>query len=185
MLIKSDFAGEETSVQNARDAFAGLEHIDHITSVIDRLEAMVETAKEEGKRPHDVLSDCHMLFLGPPGAGKTEAAKRFAKMLMQLELLPTDRFEYTTAGNLIDRYIGGTGNNTLEAMRRAKGGVLFIDEAYAMLPGKGNWFGKEILHCLLENVTTEEFKGKIIIILGGYEDAITQLFAMNPGFQSR
>lgn len=55
--------------------------------------------------------------------------KRFAKMFKQLNLLPSDRFEYTTAGNLIDRFVGGTGNNTVEAMRRAKGGVLMIDEA--------------------------------------------------------
>ena len=53
---------------------------------------------------------------------------------MQLEVLPSDRFEYTTAVQLIDRYVGGTSNNTIAAMRRAKGGILFIDEAYGMLP---------------------------------------------------
>jgi len=140
LLVREDFAGEETSLQKARDAFAGLDNIEHIEVIIDKLEALVQTAKEEGKKPHEVLADCHMLFLGPPGVGKTTCSKRFAQMFKQLELLPSDRFEYTTAGNLIDRYVGGTSNNTLEIMRKSKGGILFIDEAYAMLPGKGNWY---------------------------------------------
>lgn len=106
-------------------------------------------------------------------------------MLKQLEVLPSDRFEYTTAGQLIDRYVGGTSNNTTEAMRRAKGGILFIDEAYGMLPSKGNWFGGEIMQALLDNVTSEEYKGKIVVILGGYKEHVEELFAVNPGFQSR
>jgi hypothetical protein len=178
LLRQEDFSVEILSSTLARAAFAGLEHMGHIDAVLDRLEALVATAKEEGKKarthllslslsqppflpspplsqPHHVLSDCHMLFLGPPGTGKTTCAKRFATMLKQLEVLPTDKFEYVTASNLIDRYIGGSGNNTVAALRRAKGGILFIDEAYGMLPGKGNWFGGEICQALLDNVTTE------------------------------
>ena len=219
LLREEDFSVEKLSSSAARAAFAGLEHMGHVDAVLDRLEALVSTAKEEGKKPHEVMADCHMLFLGPPGSGKTTCAKRFATMLKQLEVLPTDKFEYVTASNLIDRYIGGSGNNTLAALRRAKGGILFIDEAYGMLPGKSNWFGGEICQALLDNVTTEgmlpipfslslplllaltpslslspfpplsalspEFKGKIIIILGGYEEHIQKLFAVNPGFQSR
>ena len=128
LLLPGDFAGEEVSLEKARDAFNGLDHIEHILAVLNKFEALVETAKDEGKKPQEVISDCHMLFLGPPGTGKTTFGKRFAQMLKQLEVLPTDRFEYTTAANLIDRYVGGTSNNTLEVLRRAKGGILFIDE---------------------------------------------------------
>jgi hypothetical protein len=116
--------------------------------------------------------------------GKTTMGRRFAIMFKQLNLLPSDRFEYTTAGNLIDRFVGGTGNNTLEAMRKAKGGVLMIDEAYAMLPSRSG-FGADIMQALLDNVTTEEFKGKIIIILSGYKEHVEDIFSINPGFQSR
>ncbi len=110
--------------------------------------------------------------------------RRFAKMFRQLNLLPSDNFVYTTAGKLIDRFVGGTGNNTLDIMRQAKGGVLMIDEEYGMLP-KNNHFGKDIMQALLDNVTSEEFKGKIVIILGGYQEHVEELFEINPGFQSR
>jgi stage V sporulation protein K len=56
-------------------------------------------------------------------------------MFKQLKILPSDRFEYTTAGNLLSRYMGGTSNKTVDALRRAKGGILFIDEAYACYQG--------------------------------------------------
>ena len=184
LLLPEDFDGEITSLEKAREAFADLQNIDHVMSVLNSYEAMCCVADDEGTPRHELLSDCHMLFLGPPGSGKTTMGKRFAMMFKQLNLLPSDRFEYTTAGNLIDRYVGGTGNNTVEAMRRAKGGVLMIDEAYAMLPHR-NHFGGDVMQALLDNITTEEYKGKIIVILSGYKDDVEELFGLNPGFQSR
>lgn len=184
LLIKEDFDGEVTSLEKAREVFADLENIEHVSSVLHSYEAMCSVADDEGNARHELLTDCHMLFLGPPGSGKTTMGKRFARMFKQLNLLPSDRFEYTTAGNLIDRYVGGTGKNTVEAMRRAKGGVLMIDEAYAMLPHK-NHFGGDVMQALLDNITTEEYKGKIIVILSGYKNDVEELFGLNPGFQSR
>jgi SpoVK/Ycf46/Vps4 family AAA+-type ATPase len=183
-LIPSDFAGEELTLEQARDAFNGLDNLEHVYAVLDKFEALVETAKESGKKPHEVMADSHMLFLGPPGTGKTTLGQRFAQMFKHLEILPSDRFEYTTAGNLLGRYMGSTSNNTLDALRKAKGGILFIDEAYGMLPRHGS-YGGEIIQTLIDNVTSEEFKGKVIVILAGYEDHITQLFEINAGFQSR
>ena len=184
LLLQEDFDGEITSLEKAREAFADLENIDHAMSVLNSYEAMCSVADDEDIPRHELLADCHMLFTGPPGTGKTTMGKRFAMMFKQLILLPSDRFEYTTAGNLIDRYVGGTGNNTVEAMRRAKGGVLMIDEAYAMLPHR-NHFGGDVMQALLDNITTEEYKGKIIVILSGYKDDVEELFGLNPGFQSR
>ena len=185
LLVESDFEGEPTSAENAVKAFGDLEFMDGILAVVDEFKGAVETAMEEGRSPQEVIANMHMIFHGPPGTGKTTCAKRFAVMFKELGLLPRGDIEYTTPSNLIDRYVGGTGKNTYEAMVRAKGGVLFIDEAYGMMPSRGNLFGKDIIQCLLDNVTTEEFKGKLIVILGGYEADINELFSVNPGFQSR
>lgn len=70
LLLEDDFAGEETSSLKAREAFAGLEHIEHIEAVLNKFEAMVATATEEGRKPHEEMANMHMLFLGPPGTGK-------------------------------------------------------------------------------------------------------------------
>lgn len=70
LLLEEDFAGEETSSLKAREAFAGLEHIEHIEAVLSKFEAMVATATEEGRKPHEEMANMHMLFLGPPGTGK-------------------------------------------------------------------------------------------------------------------
>lgn len=70
LLIDDDFAGEETSAEKAREAFAGLENMEHVEYIVDKLEAMVATATEEGKKPHEEMANMHMLFLGPPGTGK-------------------------------------------------------------------------------------------------------------------
>ena len=82
------------------------------------------------------------------GTGKTTSAKRFGVAFKNLELLPRADVEVVTAANLISRYVGGTGNNVIDAMRRAKGGILFIDEAYGMLPRHGS-FGADAIQALV------------------------------------
>lgn len=67
LLIPADFAGEETSVEKAREAFADLQNIEHIEVVISKFEAMVAICKDEGRKPHEEIANMHMLFLGPPG----------------------------------------------------------------------------------------------------------------------
>ena len=85
-------------------------------------------------------------------------------MFKQLGLLPLDHVEVVTAANLISRFVGNTGPNVVEAMRRAKGGILFIDEAYGMVPRSGS-FGGEAIQALLDNITLPEFKGNLIVIV--------------------
>ena len=78
LLLDEDFGSEETSALKAREAFAGLEHIEHIESVLHKFEAMVATAQEEGRKPHEEMANMHMLFLGPPGTGKVSSTHRDA-----------------------------------------------------------------------------------------------------------
>eukprot|EP01038_Epipyxis_sp_PR26KG_P004361 gene4361-6169_t len=183
-LIESDFIREETSADNAREALADLENVEHVLELLQELEDTLRQAKSENRAIADILDDAHLIFTGPPGTGKTTVAQRFGIMFQQLELLPLSHVEVVTAANLISRYVGNTGPNVVEAMRRAKGGILFIDEAYGMVPRSGS-FGGEAIQALLDNITMPEFRGNLIIILAGYHDHIEELFTANAGFRSR
>ena len=105
-------------------------------------------------------------------------------MFRNLELLPRADVEVVTAANLISRFMGNTGPNVVEAMRRAKGGILFIDEAYGMVAKHGS-YGSEAIQALLDNITLPEFRGNLIVILAGYADHVEKLFESNAGFRSR
>ena len=186
LLIDSDFVKVETSAKNARDAFSDLENMEHVMDLLQDMEDTLSQAKSDGLSAAKILEDCHMIFTGPPGTGKTTVAQRFGTMFRQLELLPTDHVEVVTAANLISRYVGNTGPNVVEAMRKAKGGILFVDEAYGMVPkGGSSSFGAEAIQAFIDNVTLPEFLGNIIIIFAGYQDDVEQLFGVNPGFRSR
>ncbi len=185
LLIDSDFIKVETSAKNARDAFGDLENVEHVMELLQDMEDTLNQAKSDGISAAKILADCHMIFTGPPGTGKTTVAQRFGTMFRQLELLPTDHVEVVTAANLISRYVGNTGPNVVEAMRKAKGGILFVDEAYGMVPRGNGSFGAEAIQAFIDNVTLPEFLGNIIIIFAGYQDDVEQLFGINPGFRSR
>ena len=184
-LIVKDFTGEETSAEKAKGAFADLEATDHIMDLINELEDTMLEAKAQGRDPASIVDDLHMIFTGPPGTGKTTSAKRFGIAFKNLELLPRSDVEVVTASNLISRYVGGTSNNVVDAMRRAKGGILFIDEAYGWVSRNNGNFGEDAIQALLDNVTMPEFQGKLIVVLSGYADDIEKLFDVNAGFRSR
>lgn len=183
-LVLGDFIKEDTSSAKARACLEGLSNTEHIDSLLNELEATLATAKSEGKSVADMLANCHMIFTGPPGTGKTTIARRFGKMFRNLELLPKDDVVVVTGKSMQAAHVGGTTPLVLEVMKKAKGGILFIDEAYGLLPHAGN-YGAEALQALLDNITTEEFHGNLIIILAGYEEQVDKLFSVNPGLRSR
>jgi ATPase family associated with various cellular activities (AAA) len=125
-----------------------------------------------------------MIFLGPPGSGKTTAARRFGEIFYNLELLPTSNVVETTGKTMQGQYVGQTAKIVTELMDRAKGGVLFIDEAYGLYPERGS-YGSDAVQTLLDNITKPEYKGKLLVILAGYEEQVEKLFDINPGLRSR
>jgi|GEM_PF-680528 len=128
----------------------------------------------------------HMLFLGNPGTGKTTVAKLVGRIYHKMGFLSKGHTIETSRAKLVGEYIGMTEKKTLEAIEEARGGVLFIDEAYTLIQSKDNDtkdFGKEVINTLLPVLS--EPNPDMIIIMAGYQDKMTGMLKTNPGLKDR
>ena len=126
----------------------------------------------------------HMSFTGNPGTGKTTVAMTMADILHRLGYLRTPRVICVTRDDLVGEYIGHTAPKTKEVIKRALGGVLFIDEAYYLhRPENERDYGQEAIEILLQ--VMEEQRRDLVVILAGYPDRMERFFGSNPGFRSR
>lgn len=125
----------------------------------------------------------HMIFKGSPGTGKTTVARLLGRMFHAMGVLSKGHFIEVERADLVGEYIGHTALKTRELMKKAMGGILFIDEAYSLARGGEKDFGKEAIDCLVKGM--EDKKNEFILILAGYPDEMEQFLATNPGLPSR
>lgn len=144
---------------------------------------LVERARErfglESARP-----TMHMSFTGGPGTGKTTVALRMAELLHTLGYIRKPKVHTVTRDDLVGQFIGHTAPKTKEALARAAGGVLFIDEAYYLFrPENERDYGQEVIEILLQEMETE--RASLVVIFAGYRDRMETFFSANPGLSSR
>ena len=128
----------------------------------------------------------HMCFLGNPGSGKTEVARYIAGILYENKILPTKKIVEVDRSGLVSQYFGATAEKTQAVIASAMGGVLFIDEAYALGNNYDSGttdYGKEAIDTLVKAM--EDYRGKFCVILAGYKNEMQQMLSTNPGFKSR
>lgn len=126
----------------------------------------------------------HMCFLGNPGTGKTEVARIIANILYENKILPSNKLIETDRAGLIGQYVGETPQKVMGVIRKAMGGVLFIDEAYSLVTDEsGIDYGHEAVATLIKAM--EDYRGKFCVILAGYKNPMNKMMATNPGFKSR
>jgi probable Rubsico expression protein CbbX len=126
----------------------------------------------------------HMSFTGHPGTGKTTVAMRMAKILHSLGYLRRGHLVVATRDDLVGQYVGHTAPKTKEILKKALGGVLFIDEAYYLYrPENERDYGQEAVEMLLQSM--ENQREDLVVILAGYQDRMATFFQYNPGFRSR
>jgi probable Rubsico expression protein CbbX len=144
--------------------------------LIDKLRAEVGLASE---RP-----SLHMSFTGNPGTGKTTVAMKMAEVLHRLGYIEKAQVVACTRDDLVGQYVGHTAPKTKEVLRRAYGGVLFIDEAYYLFrPENERDYGQEAIEILLQVMEAE--RDKLVVIFAGYKDRMDDFFRSNPGLSSR
>ncbi len=127
-------------------------------------------------------SNMHMIFTGNPGTGKTTVARIMAKMLFDLGVIKENKLVEVERKDLVGQYIGQTAPKTSEAIDKAMGGVLFIDEAYSLAGTRGD-FGGEAIATLIKAM--EDYKDKFVVIFAGYKNEMKTFTDMNPGIASR
>jgi probable Rubsico expression protein CbbX len=126
----------------------------------------------------------HMSFTGNPGTGKTTVAARMADLLHRLGYIRSNHLVSVTRDDLVGQYIGHTAPKTKEILKKAMGGVLFIDEAYYLYrPENERDYGQEAIEILLQ--VMENRRDDLVVILAGYADRMDRFFTSNPGFRSR
>ena len=126
----------------------------------------------------------HMCFTGNPGTGKTSVAMRMADILHRLGYIERNHVVAVTRDDLVGQYVGHTAPKTKEVLKRAYGGVLFIDEAYYLYrPENERDYGVEAIEILLQVMENE--RDRLVVVLAGYKDRMDEFFRLNPGMSSR
>ena len=144
---------------------------------------LVEKAREKFGLVHESPT-LHMSFSGNPGTGKTTVALRMAELLHKLGYVRKGHLVSVTRDDLVGQYIGHTAPKTKEVLKKAMGGVLFIDEAYYLYrPENERDYGQEAIEILLQ--VMENNRDDLVVILAGYKARMNTFFESNPGFRSR
>jgi AAA+ superfamily predicted ATPase len=159
--------------------------LDNIKKDILKLKYMLEYEKSRKTRGIETnnKASLHMCFMGHPGTGKTTVARIMTGILYNLNYIKENKCVEINGLDLKGGYIGQSAIITKQIIDKAKGGILFIDEAYALCENKNNSFGKEAISVLLKEM--EDNRDDLIVIFAGYEDDMNKFLNVNQGFRSR
>lgn len=168
-------------VQQELNGLIGLSEVKNLVSEISAY-VQIQRRREKVSLRTEPLA-LHMIFKGNPGTGKTTIARIMGKLFLSMEVLSRGHLIEVERADLVGEYIGHTAHKTREQLKRAAGGILFIDEAYSLARGGEKDFGKESIDVLVKAM--EDYKENLVLILAGYKREMEWFLRSNPGLYSR
>ena len=195
----ADHMREARAATNLQTLFEGMIGCEDVIEKVGNYQKLAQGLKARGHDPRETIP-MNFLFKGPPGkldvspfdtffvtyegigTGKTTTARKMGQVFYDMGFLSDVEVIDCSASDLIAQHVGGTGPKTKAQLEKALGKVLFIDEAYRLAEGH---FATEAMNELVDQLTKPQFKGKMIVILAGYDQDINALIAVNPGLSSR
>jgi SpoVK/Ycf46/Vps4 family AAA+-type ATPase len=175
--IEEDF----DQVLQELDALVGLQEVKkEFRQLVDYLK-IGKLKEAQGIKSHQL--SLHMVFRGNPGTGKTTVARLVGRVFKSLGFLSKGHVVETDRSGLVGEYVGQTAQKTNKMLDEAMGGILFVDEAYALSSGSKSDFGDEALEAILKRM--EDQRDQLVVIFAGYPDEMDELLQSNPGLKSR
>ena len=159
----------------------GLENVKKDVSELVNLLKVQQKRTAQGLKNIEIT--LHTVFLGPPGTGKTTVARLLGRIFKQLDFLSQGQMIETDREGMVAGYVGQTATKVDAIVTEAKGGVLFIDEAYALSQNVGNDYGAEAVNTLLKRM--EDFRDDFAVVVAGYDEPMQVFIDSNPGLRSR
>lgn len=169
------------AIDHELDEIVGLTKVkDHIRTLQSHMQIQ-QKRKAQGLKTTEISK--HMIFMGNPGTGKTTIARLISRYMRAIGVLSQGQLVEVTRADLVGKYVGHTAPLTMQIVRSALGGVLFIDEAYSLYRGQDDSYGLECIDTLVKAM--EDHREELIVILAGYDREMEEFLTANSGLRSR
>ncbi len=185
---KSGASDTEPAAESLEDLLKELDSLVGLAQIKKDVRSLINLIKVRKLREENGLAvpplSLHMVFTGNPGTGKTTVARLLSRLYRSMGILSKGTLLEVDRSGLVAGYVGQTALKTKEAVEKAKGGILFVDEAYLLAPeGAANDFGQEAIGIILKSM--EDMRSDLVVIAAGYPEPMERFIASNPGLESR